>query len=916
MRKNKRKNLTKSIVLALCLGTASLYNMPFVSADNQVVGNNVLPSGANGNSGNFVINSSGNIMNITQDGQYGYIKWNDFSVGANATVNFNGNVNSYHTLNYVNGGNTSQIYGTINANNNGNIYIVNPSGVQIGNSAQINVGSLYVSNKYLDESKLGNFKGSINELVDNSKPSNAELMSLGNINANNVTFDGDRIVLDVDRLASNTEVTVNSTTGNIVLGVDSDSTNTDIKNNIDNVTVNINGTDGTTTDYKYEWVKNLTDLQAISGSGKYALRNSIDAISTKDNGFTSIGKDTAFSGTFDGLDYNIFGLTIDSTDYNVGLFALTDGPTIINISLESGSINSTGSNVGAVVGNASNTTIENVTNTLDVIGKTNVGGIVGNADKTTLTNVVNTGSISGSEAGYNNIGGIAGKMDNSTLNGNSYNLGNVGGRTAAITGVDTSYNIGGLVGSAINESVIGNETGFQVYNQLGVEGGHNVGGIVGNLDSSTVQNAANNGTITATGYITEKYTTHTAIENQGSYNTEEKDVNISNVGGIVGNSIANNVNNANSIIKDVINTGNISTTLKNEGKIEPDKGDTSYYQSGNVGGIVGSANNTKIDNATNKENTIRGAHNIGGIAGSLTGSSTITNSLNDGGDIMGTGAIYKDNYVFGYNESQTGQIGNIGGIAGYLTDNASISGSANRGRVHTKDIAEEYLQYGDGVDQSYHASSIGGIVGEISKTNHSDMDKIKDGTETATVNDSYNTGEVQGYMSVGGIAGFMWNGSIANSHNEGNVLSSRKMNSGKVSASNIGGIVGDTTEFDEYSIETPYVILYNVYNTGQIGDENLFYSGRHVGGIAGRLAGYIEKAYNTGNVYNGSAVTGGIAGYWTLGTINNTFNTGNVIGFNTNTNEFSSVGGIVGALANQAEKTISNSYNLGDVISY
>ena len=131
-----------------------------------------------GGTGNVTINSANNIMNISQAEKNAVIQWKDFSIGANATVNFSKtDGGSFNTLNYVNSGNLSQIYGTINADK-GNIYIVNPAGVQIGNSAQINVGSLYVSNKNLDENKLSEFKGNnFNSLIDTSKTSNAELMS-------------------------------------------------------------------------------------------------------------------------------------------------------------------------------------------------------------------------------------------------------------------------------------------------------------------------------------------------------------------------------------------------------------------------------------------------------------------------------------------------------------------------------------------------------------------------------------------------------------------------------------------------------------------------------------------------------------------------------------------------------------------
>lgn len=72
-----------------------------------------------------------------------------------------------------------------------------------------------------------------------------------------------------------------------------------------------------------------------------------------------------FKGTYDGQGYVIKNLKLTNGDIaigtNVGLFGYTDGATIKNLTLIGGSV--TGfDNVGAVVGCAENTTIENVTN--------------------------------------------------------------------------------------------------------------------------------------------------------------------------------------------------------------------------------------------------------------------------------------------------------------------------------------------------------------------------------------------------------------------------------------------------------------------------------------------------------------------------------------------------------------------------
>jgi hypothetical protein len=469
----------------------------------------------------------------------------------------------------------SQIYGTINANNNGNIFIVNPAGVQIGNSAQINVGSLYVSNKYLNEGKLGAFAGTITpEMINATKTADAALMSLGNINASKVIFEGDgRIVIDSERLkdVDGTEkltadkIFINTKDeNNLVIGYDG------YDENMNNGSYNIasNSKYIATVNVKnfaqnkgYMWVEDVNQLQDIDTNlgGNYALRNSIDG--TQANNFTSIGNDTtAFTGKFDGIDYNIFNLNI-SGKYNVGLFGKTDGATINNVTLVGGSVTGTGSNVGAIVGNANNTTLTNVVNSAAVSGNSNVGGIVGSADGTTVENAINTGTIEGNSKSETNVGGLIGEMKDSNtadnyksqIIGNSYNLG-------AVTG--DGANVGGLVGYAVN-STIGDGTNL-VYNRLDVTGAYNVGGIVGNMEGTTVQNAENSGNVTAKKNITEEYHYHAGQKNDDntiSAIVKNETVNVANVGGIAGK--ADNTDTKESIIKDVTNTGNVSSSKQN-----------------------------------------------------------------------------------------------------------------------------------------------------------------------------------------------------------------------------------------------------------------------------------------------------------------------------------------------------------------
>ncbi|MDM8110745.1 hypothetical protein QUV50_02960 [Phascolarctobacterium faecium] len=948
---SKHKNLKRNLLICLLAGSAVMYTLPLHAA-TSVIANNTLPSGGQFVHGEGNIASSGLEMNITQNGQNAVIKWNDFSVGGNATVNFDyTGKDNFNTLNYVNSGKVSQIYGTINAQHegyNGNIFIVNTAGVQIGPSAQINVGSLHVSSNTLDDNSLKNFYDNAHKAdfaLGGTGNADAVLMSLGNINATNVTFEGDgRIVIDSERIKNSAgdakltadKILVNTKDkNNVVIGYEAyDETNGYGKVDINTAIATVNGSAFTKAN-GYMWVEDVEQLQAIGKnantlSGNYALRNSIDATSTEQNGFTSIGSDDskAFTGNFDGIDYNIFGLTIKNGGENTGLFGYTNNATISNVTLVGGSI--TGSNnVGAIVGNANNTTLTNVVNSAAVSGNSNVGGIVGSATGTTVEDAINTGAIEGiadTDNGGINVGGLIGSMNNSDLIGNSYNLGDVSGN---------GHNVGGLVGSASN-STIGNpsvvngkpvENIETVYNRMDVTGAYNVGGIVGNMEGTAVQNAENSGTVTATGHTTENYIYHSdyTVDGHNKHNAEGKDdtnghyavatVNVANVGGIAGTS------SADSTITDVLNTGDVSSSKVKEQEQE-------YYAAGNVGGIVGSAVDTNITNATNRENEVRGAHNVGGVAGyfgSTKGDSTnkdtphytVTNGINDGGDIMATGARYGNDFVretirHDYNAAADSNndgkyiVGNIGGVIGYMDgNNVYVTNSANRGTVHTLDITDQ-----SHISDASTAANVGGVVGKIDRGNTITINSGN--VNEAAVSNSYNTGDVRGYTAIGGIVGMMYNGEIAGSYNLGNIMSTR-ISAGGTIPLNMGGIVGDTTENS-----SARAYLYDVYNKGQIGDETYTYKGRHVGGIAGRLSGTIEKAYNAGEIYNAAAVTGGIVGYMSAGRINNVFNTGNItVVHNDGADVGVQLGGLVGAAnIGRGNTTISNAYNLGVIRAF
>lgn len=1028
---NKRLNTRLASLVML-----SVLSVPWVAsaAGNSVVANNMLPG--NGQQGNVIAGkieggfngswTQGNQMNLHQTTQNAIVTWDSFSIGANASVTINGDHDNFNMLNYVTGSESSQIYGKLNSyvgdKQGGNIYLVNPNGVQIGNSAEINVGSLHIANKKIDNITNWTENTDIaNALKQNKAMTDAELMSLGYINANKLVFEGERVVIDMDRLSGLDTINADALTivskpydnksgsvgdnrkYDVVLG---SSTPENAKKWGEYIEFADNGTgdrwkgtvqagnpdapnQSVTEFFTYRWIKDGKELEKIGtgwGMGDhYALRYSIDLTGSDQ---TPIGtEDNAFKGKFDGLDNSIFGLSIDNSDNKkgkaTGLFGFTDGAIMGNVTLIAGtdgiSVQGGDKDTGAFIGHAVNTTVKGVNSTLKVSGINNVGGIIGYAKDDTgrtysfadasgsvqpdsrsseLSNLTNTGNISG----VSNVGGLVGYMDGGKLSNDeknriqykgSYNLGK-------ITGIDIdididkdpsnySSNIGGLVGKAENATVGGTKNTLTNLNT--VEGGYNVGGIVGSISNNTiVANASNEGVVKANGYTFDSYIYHTDYTSNSWQNnngalpgTHKAEVRVANVGGIVGSS-------AGSELKDVTNKADVSSALV---KTTTNSGDDptgfDHYAAGNVGGIVGRAEDSNITNANNVESNIRGAMNVGGIAGYFGSTDVndvykkdyrILNAINNGGDIMATGGIKKDGGSFTYeitrsdydpNQNKEKYItGNIGGIAGYLYGAAvRIEAGGNRGDVHTAADMSKLTSW---------AANVGGIVGKI------DMPKAMDskgnvltddqrlaiikgdtsaagnsGHANAVVSSSYNTGNVKGYTNIGGIGGFAYNGSIAASYNVGDIHTTRSDAGYNTTPINMGGILGDSTEQ-----ASGRVIIYDTYNKGTIGDSGFGTFGRHVGGIVGRLSGIVEKSFNNGDIYNGSNVVGGIAGYWYSGYLKNVFNTGNITVNNKNYAE-SQVGGIVGSAdlggGNQSsvdntDMSISNAYNLGSLRSF
>ena len=334
----------------------------------------------NGVPSNVTIAESGGTMDITGAAANNVIKWKDFSIAQGETVNFT-NANNY--LNYVTGANRSEILGALTGG--GNVYLINPHGVLFGATAQVNVGSLYVSTKPLSNDDLAAFAANGTSPLANAAVDGGDIVNQGAaLSAMNIVMEADGITFTKSALENVTATgTAQITANDVAFGSDTGAAATNP----------FTGTAPT-------WYKMVTDGTEITANlaGNSMLGNNITVNDT-------LG---ALTGKLHGAGYtatlNLAATTDDDPafdDKNMGLFGTINGGTVRNLTL-GGSITKTGgylgnNPVGALAGAATNATITNVTNKATITAPIYdyIGGIVGTASGTTFTNVTNNGAITG-----------------------------------------------------------------------------------------------------------------------------------------------------------------------------------------------------------------------------------------------------------------------------------------------------------------------------------------------------------------------------------------------------------------------------------------------------------------------------------------------------------------------------------------
>ena len=104
---------------------------------------NTLPTGGQVVAGAASIQQAGNQLKINQTSDKAILNWNTFNIGGSAGVTFNQPSNQSVTLNRVLSSDPSSIQGRLAAN--GQVFLINPSGIVLGPDAKIDVQGLVAS---------------------------------------------------------------------------------------------------------------------------------------------------------------------------------------------------------------------------------------------------------------------------------------------------------------------------------------------------------------------------------------------------------------------------------------------------------------------------------------------------------------------------------------------------------------------------------------------------------------------------------------------------------------------------------------------------------------------------------------------------------------------------------------------------
>ncbi len=776
---------------------------------NNSVAATAHPVGGQVVSGSASITQAGNVTEVRQSSADVSIDWLSFSIGAQSSVDFLQPSASAIAVNRITGTNGSQILGHLNAN--GQVYLINPSGILFGQGAQVNVGGLVASTLDVSDSSLDSdaisFAGSGTGSVTNEGTINAAaggyVALLGNRVSNQgvitaqlgtvaldagramtLGFSGNQLVhLQVDQstlnnLAQNGQL-IQANGGLVIMSAGA-------KNALLASVVNNTGVIEART---VENHRGTIELLGGMTAGTVNVGGTLDASAPGDGNGGLI--ETSAAHVEVGSDSRITtaaarGLTgtwlVDPQDFTIaprggditGATLSTElGTTSVTLLSSSGATAGSGNiNVDDTVSWSTHTLTLTAANNINVNAVMTATGSASLAMNPSTANGADAAVPGGAVVMGLSDGGFTGMVNFSgtgtlSINGTPYTVINSLGAPGSITGADLQGMEGNLagnyaLGSNINASATSTWNSGAGFAPIGSSITAAFKGIFDGLGHTISNLTMNRPSTSPVGLFGVSYGLVRNVGVSGSV------IGSSYVGGLAG-----------------YNYGTVNNSYTAGSAQAPN---------GTVGGLVG-RNEGNINNSFSMSNVSSSKYWAGGVAAINDG--YITNSYATGNVSGGSAA--------------GGLVGISGYFGGYIT-NCFATGSVTGN------------------------SSIGGLMG----------------VNSGEIIDSHASGKVIGSMFVGGLVGVNAGG-ISNSYATGSVSG----------AQYVGGLVGQLA----FGGNANYGGVNTSYATGTVSGTT------QVGGLVGSIdcAGCgITNSYSTGRVSGTGANVGGLVGY-NYGTVVNSF---------------------------------------------
>lgn len=831
----KHKKLGLYVLLGLAM--AGIYPAASVMA---------MPQGGVIAGGSGAISTSGSAMTVSQNTQNLFVNWDSFSVGKGEKVQFTG-PQDFAVLNRVVGHDESKIYGEISAANHGNVYLVNPNGILIGDGAVINAGSFVACTKDVVDVPSFIASGKVTFRGD----AQGNIINLGEVKADHIEMHGDTISLK----AANVEKNFNAP-----------------KVTIDANAIHAGVWDGETTDA----VNQKLGVTAEAFQLKDTMQDLRKAVETDSHGHFMLNgddlKDETWSNdapnldsgaSIDGLGYTVANKHIQDCQDGSGIFSYATGG-----SKESERVR-----------------IENFTfDHTKVEGQRGsyTGTLVGYLDGDGIR-IANVTVSEGVVVGYDYVGGLVGYSDN-FRNGNVFlNVHNVNTSVRGMLEKEksgdkyTGIGIGGILGYESGRVNWDNSQNVfrNVSNSGTVIGREHVGGIAGHLVTADMDQVRNTGRI-------EQQTVGTLVHSK--YRDYMKYEDSRYIGGIAGSIGPSDEAAAHVRISHAYNGGIIGVDTREK----------DYYTGGSyIGGIVGmlsggsdgdikGASDTVIDYAHNAGTITAGNNNVGGIVGFATGlgkdheenasDMMIRHSWNDGsiqadysGGIAGTfGGTIEESYNNGPLGEYSG--GLVAATESVLSNDVVIRDSYNSklGMAHVGGIiGVDYTEGTTVLERVWNDADIlvttnysGGIIGDAQNCGSITLNKVYNfGTIIPNTNDD--VGGLIGHDQVLEKTGITFN----------QCANYGKIQGGTVSGSEedeLGGFIGTVD-----TVGKNFISINDCANFGDV------FGSEYLGGFIGELydtndenSVLINRSYNYGSVtsLDGEKSAAGLIGYQYIST--------------------------------------------------